>query len=82
MLLSILYIYYQIGTTDYEILLSFLFLKLSKKYCGFLFLFLLLLKSLCCLFIYSCPRLMLKLQTTSSGYTSRDFAKTRNIWFY
>jgi NADH:ubiquinone oxidoreductase subunit 4 (subunit M) len=31
MLLSILYIYYQIGTTDYETLLTFLFSKTEQK---------------------------------------------------
>jgi len=32
MLLSILYIYYQIGTTDYEILLTFIFSKTEQKF--------------------------------------------------
>ena len=31
MLLSILYIYYQVGTTDYEILLTFIFSTLEQK---------------------------------------------------
>ena len=37
MLLSILYIYYQIGTTDYEILLSFSFSKTEQKILWFSF---------------------------------------------
>lgn len=37
MLLSILYIYYQIGTTDYEILLTFLFSKSEQKLLWFSF---------------------------------------------
>jgi proton-translocating NADH-quinone oxidoreductase chain M len=37
MLLSILYIYYQIGTTDYEILLSFSFSKTEQKILWFTF---------------------------------------------
>lgn len=37
MLLSILYIYYQVGTTDYEILLSFLFSKTEQKFLWFSF---------------------------------------------
>jgi len=32
MLLSILYIYYQVGTTDYEVLLTFSFSKLEQKF--------------------------------------------------
>lgn len=32
MLLSILYIYYQIGTTDYEVLLTFIFSKMEQKF--------------------------------------------------
>ena len=31
MLLSILYIYYQVGTTDYEVLLTFIFSKVEQK---------------------------------------------------
>jgi len=31
MLLSILYIYYQVGTTDYEVLLTFFFSELEQK---------------------------------------------------
>jgi NADH-ubiquinone oxidoreductase chain 4 len=31
MLLSILYIYYQVGTTDYEVLLTFIFSKIEQK---------------------------------------------------
>jgi proton-translocating NADH-quinone oxidoreductase chain M len=37
MLLSILYIYYQIGTTDYEVLLTFSFSKLEQKFLWFAF---------------------------------------------
>ena len=37
MLLSILYIYYQIGTTDYEVLLTFLFSKSEQKFLWFSF---------------------------------------------
>jgi NADH-quinone oxidoreductase subunit M len=37
MLLSILYIYYHVGTTDYEVLLTFFFHKLSKNFYGLLF---------------------------------------------
>jgi proton-translocating NADH-quinone oxidoreductase chain M len=37
MLLSILYIYYQIGTTDYEILLTFIFSKTEQKFLWFSF---------------------------------------------
>jgi NADH:ubiquinone oxidoreductase subunit 4 (subunit M) len=32
MLLSILYIYYQIGTTDYKISLTFIFSKTEQKF--------------------------------------------------
>jgi len=32
MLLSILYIYYQAGTTDYEVLLTFIFSKTEQKF--------------------------------------------------
>ena len=32
MLLSILYIYYQVGTTDYEVLLTFIFSKIEQKF--------------------------------------------------
>lgn len=32
MLLSILYIYYQTGSTDYEILLTFAFSKTEQKF--------------------------------------------------
>lgn len=31
MLLSILYIYYQVGTTDYEIVLTFVFSQTEQK---------------------------------------------------
>lgn len=37
MLLSILYIYYQVGITDYEILLTFLFSKSEQKFLWFSF---------------------------------------------
>jgi proton-translocating NADH-quinone oxidoreductase chain M len=37
MLLSILYIYYQVGTTDYEVLLTFAFLPLEQKFLWFTF---------------------------------------------
>jgi len=37
MLLSILYIYYQIGTTDYEVLLTFSFSTLEQKFLWFTF---------------------------------------------
>ena len=37
MLLSILYIYYQVGTTDYEILLTFTFSELEQKIMWFTF---------------------------------------------
>ncbi len=37
MLLSILYIYYQIGTTNYEVLLTFSFSKLEQKFLWFTF---------------------------------------------
>jgi len=37
MLLSILYIYYQIGTTDYEVLLTFAFSELEQKLLWFTF---------------------------------------------
>ena len=37
MLLSILYIYYQIGTTDYEVLLTFIFSKKEQKFLWFSF---------------------------------------------
>ena len=37
MLLSILYIYYQIGTTDYEVLLTFIFSKTEQKFLWFSF---------------------------------------------
>jgi proton-translocating NADH-quinone oxidoreductase chain M len=37
MLLSIVYIYYQIGTTDYEILLTFFFSTLEQKFLWFTF---------------------------------------------
>lgn len=37
MLLSILYIYFQVGTTDYEVLLTFSFLKLEQKFLWFTF---------------------------------------------
>jgi NADH:ubiquinone oxidoreductase subunit 4 (subunit M) len=37
MLLSILYVYYQIGTTDYEILLSFSFSQTEQKILWFTF---------------------------------------------
>lgn len=39
MLLSILYIYYQVGTTDYEVLLTFSFSKLEQKFLWFTFFF-------------------------------------------
>jgi NADH:ubiquinone oxidoreductase subunit 4 (subunit M) len=32
MLLSILYIYYQTGATDYEVLLTFIFSKMEQKF--------------------------------------------------
>jgi NADH:ubiquinone oxidoreductase subunit 4 (subunit M) len=32
MLLSILYIYYQAGTTDYEVLLTFIFSKMEQNF--------------------------------------------------
>jgi len=32
MLLSILYIYYQVGTTDYEVLITFVFCPLEQKF--------------------------------------------------
>ena len=37
MLLSILYIYYQVGTTDYEVLLTFSFSKKEQKFLWFTF---------------------------------------------
>ena len=37
MLLSIIYIYYQVGTTDYEALLTFSFSKLEQKFLWFTF---------------------------------------------
>ena len=37
MLLSILYIYYQTGTTDYEVLLTFIFSKAEQKFLWFSF---------------------------------------------
>lgn len=37
MLLSILYIYYQVGTTDYEVLLTFSFSSLEQKFLWFTF---------------------------------------------
>ena len=37
MLLSILYIYYQVGTTDYEMLLAFSFSELEQKFLWFAF---------------------------------------------
>jgi proton-translocating NADH-quinone oxidoreductase chain M len=37
MLLSILYIYYQVGTTDYEVLLTFSFSTLEQKFLWFTF---------------------------------------------
>lgn len=37
MLLSILYIYYQVGTTDYEVLLTFSFSPLEQKFLWFTF---------------------------------------------
>jgi len=37
MLLSILYVYYQVGTTDYEILLTFIFSKVEQKFLWFSF---------------------------------------------
>jgi len=37
MLLSILYIYYQVGTTDYEVLLTFIFSKTEQKFLWFSF---------------------------------------------
>ena len=37
MLLSILYIYYQVGTTDYEILLTFTFSEFEQKFLWFTF---------------------------------------------
>ena len=37
MLLSILYIYYQVGTTDYEVLLTFIFSKSEQKFLWFSF---------------------------------------------
>jgi proton-translocating NADH-quinone oxidoreductase chain M len=37
MLLSILYIYYQVGTTDYEVLLTFSFSELEQKFLFFSF---------------------------------------------
>lgn len=37
MLLSILYIYYQVGTTDYEVLLTFSFSQLEQKFLWFTF---------------------------------------------
>jgi NADH-quinone oxidoreductase subunit M len=63
MLLSILYIYYQIGTTDYEILLSFSFSKTEQKILVvYFFSFLLLLKYLCYPYIYGFLKLTLKLR--------------------
>ncbi len=37
MLLSILYIYYQVGSTDYEVLLTFAFSKIEQKFLWFSF---------------------------------------------
>ena len=37
MLLSILYIYYQVGTTDYEVLLTFSFSEIEQKFLWFTF---------------------------------------------
>uniref|UniRef100_UPI003002F76D NADH dehydrogenase subunit 4 n=1 Tax=Cocconeiopsis kantsiensis TaxID=3082010 RepID=UPI003002F76D len=37
MLLSIMYIYYQVGTTEYEVLLTFFFSKLEQKFLWFTF---------------------------------------------
>jgi proton-translocating NADH-quinone oxidoreductase chain M len=37
MLLSILYIYYQVGTTDYEVLLTFVFSQTEQKFLWFTF---------------------------------------------
>jgi proton-translocating NADH-quinone oxidoreductase chain M len=37
MLLSILYVYYQVGTTDYEVLLTFAFSPLEQKFLWFTF---------------------------------------------
>lgn len=37
MLLSILYIYYQTGSTDYEVLLTFTFSKTEQKFLWFSF---------------------------------------------
>jgi proton-translocating NADH-quinone oxidoreductase chain M len=37
MLLSILYVYYQVGTTDYEIILTFSFSQLEQKFLWFTF---------------------------------------------
>ena len=37
MLLSVLYIYYQVGTTDYEVLLTFIFSELEQKIIWFAF---------------------------------------------
>ena len=37
MLLSILYIYYQVGTTDYEVILTFAFSSLEQKFLWFTF---------------------------------------------
>jgi hypothetical protein len=37
MLLSILYVYCQVGTTDYEMLLTFSFSELEQSFYGLLF---------------------------------------------
>lgn len=57
MLLSILYIYYQVGTTDYEVLLTFSFSELEQKFLWFTFFYHLLVKYLWFLFTYGYPKL-------------------------
>jgi len=57
MLLAIVYIYYQVGTTDYEMLLVFSFSEFEQKFLWFAFFLLLRAKFLCFLFIFGYRRL-------------------------
>ena len=62
MLLGIIYIYVQVGSTDYETLLNYNFNSLEQRLLGSLFLPLLLQRCLCCLRIYGFRKPMLKHQ--------------------
>jgi NADH:ubiquinone oxidoreductase subunit 4 (subunit M) len=82
MLLSILYVYCQVGTTDYEMLLTFSFSELEQKFLWFTF-FLAFASKIIVVFINLwLPEAHVETPTANSADTCKCASKIRNIWIY